>query len=80
MKRDLKKKGKMVYEPKADVLAVEVRRDPIDYAKEIGNIVVHFNRHNTPVLVEILEASKFLAQLKGLVKSKKGAKQPVLAS
>lgn len=48
---------KISYEPEADVLMWEVSKQPIDDAKQIGNIVVHFSKHNIPVLVEILEAS-----------------------
>lgn len=48
------------YEPAADVLSVEYRRrKPIDYATEMGNLVVHFSRSGEPVLVEILNASQF---------------------
>jgi hypothetical protein len=54
------KSPKFHYEPEADVLMWEVSRQPIDHAKEVGNIVVHFTKNNIPVLVEILEASKFL--------------------
>lgn len=51
--------SKISYEPEADVLRVEVSKQPIDYAKEIGNFVVHFTKEGLPVYIEILEASKF---------------------
>lgn len=57
------KKGnqvKMSYEPEADVLRIETGRDPITYAAELGNVIVHFNRNDKPIYFEILEASKFL--------------------
>jgi hypothetical protein len=57
---------KINYEPEADVLTYEITNQPIDYAKEIGNIVVHFTENNTPVLVEILEATKFLKKAERL--------------
>jgi len=56
------KNAKISYEPEADVLTWEITGQPVDYAKEIGNIVVHFTKNNMPVLVEILEASKFLTK------------------
>jgi len=56
------KKTKLSYEPEADVLRVEVSKRPIDYAIEIGNIVVHFSPKGLPVYFEILEAKKFLLQ------------------
>lgn len=58
---------KLSYEPESDVLAWEVTKQPIDYAEEVGNIVIHYSKKNTPVLMEILEASKFLSKAKKLV-------------
>ena len=50
------------YEPEADVLSWEISGKQISDAKEVGNMVVHFADDNTPVFIEILEASKFLIQ------------------
>lgn len=53
-------KATIQYEPEADVLSVEYRRrKPIDYATEVGDLIVHFSRSGEPVLVEILNASQF---------------------
>ena len=68
MKMKNKDKIKISYEPEADVLTWEISGKPIDSAKEVGNIVVHFNRNHVPVLIEILEASKFLMATKNLIK------------
>lgn len=54
------KKIKMSYEPEADILRIESGHAPIDYAAEMGNIVVHFTKKGIPVYFEILEATKFL--------------------
>ncbi len=62
-----KNKVKISYEPEADVLMWEISNKSIDFAKEVGNVVVHFTKNNVPVLIEILEASKFLAKAKNLV-------------
>jgi len=62
-----KNKVKISYEPEADVLMWEISNKSIDFAKEVGNVVVHFTKNNVPVLIEILEASKFLARAKNLV-------------
>ena len=52
---------KIKYDDEADVLNWEVSKTAkIDYASEMGNVIVHFTKNNIPVLVEILEASKFL--------------------
>ena len=57
----------MSYESEADVLRIETSRKPIDYASEIGNVVVHFSSDGTPVYFEILEASRFISQASNLV-------------
>ncbi len=62
-----KNKAKISYESEADVLSWEITEKPIDYATEIGNVVVHFTKKNVPVLIEFLEASKFLARSKNVV-------------
>lgn len=62
-----KQKTKISYERDADVLTVEVSKKPIEFAEMIGNIIVHFTKDNDPVLLEILEASKFLSQAENLI-------------
>jgi len=56
------KRTKLNYDPEADVLRIEISDKPIDYAKEMGNFVVHFSSQGLPVYLEILEAKKFLLQ------------------
>lgn len=77
-----KNNAKISYKPEADVLMWEITEKPIDYAKEVGNIVVHFTKGNMPVLIEILEASKFLARTKTIIEkgSKISFKKHVLAT
>jgi uncharacterized protein YuzE len=76
-----KNKAKISYEPEADVLMWEITDKPIDFAKEIGNVVVHFAKNNLPVLIEILEASKFLNKAKSLIEKEKiSIRKPVLVS
>lgn len=65
------------YEPEADVLSVEISREaPIDFAKELGNVVVHFTKHNVPVLIEVLNASQFVTQAAKLIGQEKAAPTP----
>ena len=68
MKKD--KKSKMSYEPEADVLRIETDAEPIDYASEVGNVIVHFNRSGKPVYFEILGAKKFLKDASSLLNSR----------
>ena len=76
-----KNKAKISYEPEADVLMLEITNKPIDFAKEIDNVVVHFTKNNIPVLIEILEASKFLSKVKNLIVTNKiSIKKPILVN
>ncbi len=76
-----KNKAKISYEPEADVLTWEITAQPIDFAKEVGNVIVHFTKNSVPVLIEVLEASKFLARAKNLVKKDKiSIRRPALAN
>jgi len=58
------KKTKISYDLESDVLRVEISKQPIDYAKEMGNIVVHFTKKGLPVYLEVLEAKRFLTKTK----------------
>ena len=76
-----KRAAKISYEPEADVLMWEISKQPIDSAKEIGNVIVHFNKNQSPVLLEILDASKFLSKAKNLIaKNGKALPQKTLMS
>lgn len=49
------------------MLSWEVSREPIDFAEEVGNMVIHFSKDVEPVFAELLEASKFLSQAEVLL-------------
>lgn len=51
---------KVKYSPEENILIYEVSRAPIDYAEEVGDIIVHYSKRRKPVLLEILNASNFL--------------------
>ena len=68
MDKRTKKQPKIHYEPEADVLSWEVSVAPIDYAEEIGNVVVHFTKEGKPVLMELLGASMFLSKAEKIVR------------
>jgi len=53
---------KVGYSREEDILMYEVSDEPIDYADEMGSVIVHFTKSGKPVLLEILDASKFLTQ------------------
>lgn len=53
---------KIKYNKEDDVLMMELNDKPIDYAEQSGDIIVHFSPKREAVLLEILDASKFLKQ------------------
>ena len=53
---------RMRYDRQVDVLLVEVSKQPIDYAEEMGSVIVHFTKQHKPVALEILDASQFVTQ------------------
>jgi len=53
--------AKISYDKEADVLSWELsQQGDIDYASEMGDVIVHFTKENKPVYLEVLNASKFL--------------------
>ena len=48
------------YDPESNVLSVTVAKTKFDYATELGDLIIHFDKKNRPVYLEILNASKFL--------------------
>ena len=51
---------RMKYDPQVDILLIEVSKRPIDYAEELGSVIVHFTKNHKPVALEVLEASRFV--------------------
>jgi len=41
---------------------MEVAKGKISYAKDFGNVIIHFSKVHKPILIEILDASKFVGQ------------------
>ncbi len=65
---------KISYDPEADVLSWELlKKAKIDYASEVGNIVVHFTKNHLPVFIEVLDASTFITQSAEVLKTKHAA-------
>ena len=51
------------YNRKEDILVLELSSSAVDHAEESGPLIAHFSADGKLVLLEILEASEFLAQL-----------------
>jgi uncharacterized protein YuzE len=69
----------MFYDPEANILSWELARGPISHVREIGNFIIHVSPAEKPVLIEILDASKFIGQIEKL-KNIKDIKKMVPAS
>ena len=54
---------KIRYDKEEDILIVKVSDEPIDYAEEIGPIIVHFTKEGKTALFEIMDATEFLANV-----------------
>jgi hypothetical protein len=52
----------MQYDLETNILSWEITKDPIDHAIELGNFIIHLSKGKKPVLIEILNASKFVGQ------------------
>ena len=52
----------MQYDIETNILSWELAKDPIDHAIELGNFIIHLSKGKKPVLIEILNASKFIGQ------------------
>jgi hypothetical protein len=66
----------MQYDIEANIISWEITKDPIDQAIELGNFIIHLSKSKKPVLIEILNASKFVGQMDN-IKSLEGFKKTV---
>ncbi len=66
------------YNKQDDVLMIEFNKKPIDFAEQSGDIIVHFSPDREAVLLEILDASKFLKETSRVFPRE--VRQQVLAS
>lgn len=69
---------KIKYEKEDDVLMIEFNDKLIDYAEQSGDLIMHFSPKREAVLLEILDASKFLKKTSQAIPS--DVRQQVFAS
>jgi hypothetical protein len=53
----------MNYDIESNILSWEISKGEISYAREFGNLIIHFSANNKPILMEILNASNFIGQI-----------------
>ncbi|MEW6033692.1 MAG: DUF2283 domain-containing protein [Chloroflexota bacterium] len=57
------------YSRDVDILMVELSDKKVDYADEVGPVIVHYTKEREPVLLEIQDARNFLlSSLSSIVK------------
>jgi len=52
--------AKVKYSQDIDTLLIELSIKPVEYAKEAGQFIVHFDKEGEPVILEIQDAKNFL--------------------
>jgi uncharacterized protein YuzE len=59
---------KIKYDEEADVLAI-VLKGSLSHAEEVGDIIVHFDKNEKPLFMEMLKAGKIIPlTVQGLAK------------
>ncbi|MEA3398480.1 MAG: DUF2283 domain-containing protein [Patescibacteria group bacterium] len=53
----------MIYDPEANLLCWEISKGKIHHCREVGNFIIHMSRAGKPILLEILDASRFVGQI-----------------
>jgi len=61
----------MIYDPEANIICWQIAKGKISHVHEVGNLIIHVSAGNKPLLIEVLDASKFVAQFNNLKKLKK---------
>jgi uncharacterized protein YuzE len=51
---------KAKYYEDADLLSLKISNTPYKYARQEGDVIVHYSENKEPVLIEIVNAAKFL--------------------
>lgn len=51
---------KAKYYEDADLLSLRISNTPYKYARQDGDVIVHYSDNKEPVLIEIVNAAKFL--------------------
>jgi len=52
----------MFYDEESNLISLEIAKGKIAYAKDFKNVIIHFSKAHKPILIEILDASKFIGQ------------------
>lgn len=58
----------MNYDIESNIISWEIADGKIDHAIEFGSFIIHISKNKKPLLIEILNASKYKGQLNKLKK------------
>jgi len=58
----------MKYDPEANLISWEITKGNINNVKEFGNLIVHLSKTGKPILIEMLDATKFVGQIDNIKK------------
>ncbi len=53
----------MQYDAETNIMCLEIAKGKISHVHEVGNFLIHVTKNEKPVLIEILDASKFIGQI-----------------
>ena len=54
----------MYYDLDSNIVSLEIANGKIDHVLELGNFLIHVNKNNAPLLIEILDGGRFVSQFK----------------
>ncbi|MFH1662207.1 MAG: DUF2283 domain-containing protein [Candidatus Falkowbacteria bacterium] len=60
----------MEYDIESNLMSIEIAKGEISHAVEFGNFIIHLSKQSKPILIEILDASKFVGQFDKLKNTK----------
>ena len=52
----------MFYDTETNIISWKIAEGSIDHVREVGNFLIHVSKNEKPILIEILDASKFVGQ------------------
>lgn len=52
----------MIYDAESNLISWEIAKGKISHTREFGNFILHLSDAGKPILIEILDASKFVKQ------------------
>jgi len=53
----------MIYDNESNLMCLEIAKGQISHVREFGNFIIHVSKSEKPILIEILDASKFVGQI-----------------